>query len=111
MTRVGSVIERSPLSRVLGSIPAYAMWALRWTNSVCVDLPQGSNTFFIPPILVIIYTTFHSIKFSLFFHKVNSHCEGAYFFFFLHFSGIGIKIFIKKSDTIFLFYCKSLFYF
>jgi len=52
---------RSPL--VLGvveSIPAHAMWALCWTNTVCVGflgvLPFPP-TFFIPPIYPIIIHT------------------------------------------------------
>ena len=51
----GSVVERSSLVfGVFGSILAHAMWALWWTNTVCVGflgvLPFPL-TFFIPPII------------------------------------------------------------
>ena len=55
---VDQLVERSPLVReILGSIPAHAMWALCWTNTVCVGflgVLQFSPTFFIPPIHPII---------------------------------------------------------
>ena len=55
---VAQLVERSPLvRRVVGSNPALAMWALWWTNTVCVGflgvLPFPP-TFFIPPIHPII---------------------------------------------------------
>jgi len=56
---VAQLVERSPRG-VVGSIPAHAMWALWWTNTVCVGflgvLPFPP-TFFIPPIHPIIIHT------------------------------------------------------
>ena len=54
----GGLVERSPLVLgVVSSIPAHVMWALWWTNTVCVGflgvLPFPP-TFFIPPIHPII---------------------------------------------------------